>query len=134
MTISNATLFKQAHAMTKQVIKDGDDYRATFGLCLKAIKQDSIKQANKKQIKQAMATALPFTILFAIMCVIMAVLFAVSYAFANAGSPNDHSQTVTPSDNVQTVTAVDSVDAMLDEIQVAIDESGVQGITIVHTK
>lgn len=38
MTISNATLFKQAHAMTKQVIKDGDCYRTTFGACLKAIK------------------------------------------------------------------------------------------------
>ena len=38
MTISNATLFKQAHAMTKATIQAGDDYRATFGACLKAIK------------------------------------------------------------------------------------------------
>ena len=38
MTISNATLFKQAHAMTKATIQAGDCYRTTFGLCLKAIK------------------------------------------------------------------------------------------------
>lgn len=45
MTISNATLFKQAHAMTRATIQDGDDYRTTFGACLKAIK-DEAKQAD----------------------------------------------------------------------------------------
>lgn len=44
MTISNAVLFKQAHAMTRATIQDGDDYRTTFGACLKAIKDD-VKQA-----------------------------------------------------------------------------------------
>ena len=44
MTISNATLFKQAHAMTRATIQDGDCYRTTFGACLKAIK-DELKQA-----------------------------------------------------------------------------------------
>ena len=44
MTISNATLFKQAHAMARATIQDGDDYRTTFGACLKAIK-DELKQA-----------------------------------------------------------------------------------------
>lgn len=44
MTISNAVLFKQAHAMTRATIQAGDDYRTTFGACLKAIK-DEIKQA-----------------------------------------------------------------------------------------
>lgn len=44
MTISNATLFKQAHAMARATIQDGDDYRATFGACLKAVK-DEAKQA-----------------------------------------------------------------------------------------
>lgn len=42
--MTNSQLFKQAHAMTKQVIKTGDNYQATFSLCLKAIKAD-IKQA-----------------------------------------------------------------------------------------
>ena len=36
--MNNSTAFKQAHAMTKQVIKAGDCYRTTFGQCLKAIK------------------------------------------------------------------------------------------------
>ena len=44
MTISNAVLFKQAHAMTRETIQAGDDYRTTFGACLKAIKDD-VKQA-----------------------------------------------------------------------------------------
>lgn len=125
MTISNAVLFKQAHAMTRATIQAGDCYRATFGACLKAIKQDNAKQADKKIVKQAIATALPFTAFFAVMCVIMAVLFAVSYAFANASNANDNSQTVT--DN-------DSVEVMFNDIQATIDESGVQGITIVYTK
>ena len=43
--MTNSQLFKQAHAMTKQVIKTGDNYQVTFGLCLKAIKADA-KQVN----------------------------------------------------------------------------------------
>ena len=43
--MNNATLFKQAHVMTKQIIKQGDCYRTTFGLCLKAIKA---KQASQQ--------------------------------------------------------------------------------------
>lgn len=42
--MNNSTLFKQAHAMTKQVIKQGDDYKTTFGLCLKAIKEKQSSQ------------------------------------------------------------------------------------------
>ena len=38
--MNNSQLFKQAHAMTKQVIKTGDSYQVTFGLCLKAIKAE----------------------------------------------------------------------------------------------
>ena len=39
--MTNSQLFKQAHAMTKQVIKTGDNYQVTFGLCLKAIKAEA---------------------------------------------------------------------------------------------
>lgn len=131
MTISNAALFKQAHAMCRATLQAGDDYRATFGLCLKAIKQDSARQADNKLIKQAMATALPFTAFFAIMCVIMAVLFAVSHAFNNA---SDHGQAITASDNSQAATANDSLAIMFDDLQAAIDESGVQGVTIVYSE
>lgn len=63
--MTNSQLFKQAHAMTKQVIKTGDNYQTTFGLCLKAIKAD---------IKQAAINNVNFTILAAI------VLFIVSIA------------------------------------------------------
>ena len=125
MTISNAALFKQAHAMARATIQAGDCYRTTFGACLKAIKQDNTKQAGKKLVKQAIATALPFTAFFAVMCVIMAVLFAVSCAFNNASNANYNSQTVT---------ADNSIDIMFNDIQSAIDDSGVEGITIVYNK
>lgn len=130
MTISNAALFKQAHAMCRATLQAGDDYRTTFGLCLKAIKQDSARLAGNKLIKQAMATALPFTAFFAIMCVIMAVLFAVSHA----SSASDHGQAITASDNSQAATANDSLAIMFDDLQAAIDESGVQGVTIVYSE
>ena len=39
--MTNSQLFKQAHAMTKQVIKAGDNYQVTFGACLKAIKAEA---------------------------------------------------------------------------------------------
>ena len=38
--MTNSQLFKQAHAMTKQVIQKGDNYQVTFGACLKAIKAE----------------------------------------------------------------------------------------------
>lgn len=37
--MNNSKLFKSAHAMARQVIKSGDSYSATFGLCLKAIRE-----------------------------------------------------------------------------------------------
>ena len=47
--MKNSQLFKLAHAMTKQVIQTGDNYQITFGLCLKAIKADQLKNAENLQ-------------------------------------------------------------------------------------
>lgn len=46
--MTNSQLFSQAHTMTKQIIKKGDCYKTTFGLCLKAIKQknNQVKKDN----------------------------------------------------------------------------------------
>lgn len=41
------TLFKQAHALTRATIQAGDNYQATFILCLRAIIADN-KQANSE--------------------------------------------------------------------------------------
>ena len=43
--MNNSNMFKLAHKMTKQVIKSGDNYQATFGACLKLIKADQAKNA-----------------------------------------------------------------------------------------
>ena len=50
MKFSNSLLFKQAHAMAKQVNQIGDCYRITFGACLKLLKEKAavvIKVAAK---------------------------------------------------------------------------------------
>ena len=47
--MTNSQLFKLAHAMTKKVIKTGDNYQVTFGLCLKIIKADQLKNADNLQ-------------------------------------------------------------------------------------
>lgn len=39
--MTKSALFKQAHALAKATVKAGDDYRVTFGLCLKVIIADS---------------------------------------------------------------------------------------------
>lgn len=44
--MNNSTTFKLAHAMTKQVIKSGDNYATTFGACLKLIKADQLINAG----------------------------------------------------------------------------------------
>ena len=41
--MNKSQLFKQAHTMTKQVIKAGNCYRTTFGACLKLIKNGNNK-------------------------------------------------------------------------------------------
>lgn len=43
INMTNSQLFKQAHAMTKQVIQTGDNYAATFAACLKFIKNSNSK-------------------------------------------------------------------------------------------
>ena len=47
--MTNSQLFKLAHAMTKLVIKTGDNYQVTLGLCLKVIKADQLKNADNLQ-------------------------------------------------------------------------------------
>lgn len=69
--MSNSKLFKQAHAMTRATIQAGDDYRTTFGLCLKQIKADAIKAAKFATIK-AKVTAVYMFIAKAILAVLIA--------------------------------------------------------------
>lgn len=42
--MTKSDLFKKAHALTKATIKAGDNYRASFALCLKAVIADSKAQ------------------------------------------------------------------------------------------
>lgn len=53
--MNNSQLFKQAHQMTKAIIKACDSYQATFGLCYKAV------MAQAKAEKAASVSAIPAT-------------------------------------------------------------------------
>lgn len=41
-------IFKKAHQLTKQTVQTGDNYAATFALCLKAVYKAMTYQAPKK--------------------------------------------------------------------------------------
>ena len=52
--MNKSKLFKLAHKLTKKVIKSGDNYRVTFGACIKVVKaayfgatQAELKKWNK---------------------------------------------------------------------------------------
>ena len=61
MTISNAALFKQAHAMTRATIQTGDCYRTTFGACLKTIKDSQSVKLGFIQTIVIILVAILFT-------------------------------------------------------------------------
>lgn len=61
--MNKSVLFKQAHAMTKQVIKSGDNYNATFALCLKQVIADSKQVKQVKQVKPTIFQVLIYTLL-----------------------------------------------------------------------
>ena len=46
--MTKSELFTKAHALTRQTIQSGDDYRATFSLCLSAVYRAMTYQAPKK--------------------------------------------------------------------------------------
>ena len=39
-------LFKDAHKLCKQIRKEGDDYKVTFGACMSFIKKDSFMKPS----------------------------------------------------------------------------------------
>ena len=45
--MNKSELFKSAHKLAKSVIKSGDNYRVTFGACIKAILGGKVAQAEK---------------------------------------------------------------------------------------
>lgn len=54
-TMNLSKLFKMAHKLAKSVIKAGDNYRVTFGACIKAIKGGFVM--NLKSISEQLIEA-----------------------------------------------------------------------------
>ena len=51
-------LFKDAHKLAKQIRKEGDDYKVTFGACMSFIKKDSfMKTLRKPCVKSCLSKA-----------------------------------------------------------------------------
>ena len=79
--MNNSTAFKLAHAMTKQVIKSGDNYQVTFGQCLKVVKAQKVAtiQATTSYFeKNGDSLTSNFLFLVAIMLVIIKVDIIIS--------------------------------------------------------
>lgn len=89
--MNNSTLFKQAHAMTKQIIKKDDNYNVTFGLCLKAIKakNEQVKKDNFvfSSISLFMVLAILAVVVgsgvIAVISVFISVLTLIGYSLQN---------------------------------------------------
>ena len=139
------TLFKQAHALTRATIQPNDNYQATFILCLRAIIADSKARLAEHSGNtvfeainyQAPSKAIDFELLAPIAAFIMlfVVFFALLFGFhtvsANTDAKRTHDRTIQTIDKVASY-APSSTDVMLDNIQSAIDASGVQGVTVVY--
>lgn len=55
--MKTSILFKQAHALTKQVIQTGDNYRVTFGACLKELFSILKSAKNQNHTKKLTASS-----------------------------------------------------------------------------
>lgn len=110
------TLFKQAHALTRATIQQGDNYQATFILCLRAIIADNKKpMANQFNTVfeainyQAPSKAIDFELLAPIAAFIMlfVVFFALLFGFhtvsTNTADNRQHDRTMQTIDYVATL-------------------------------
>ena len=139
------TLFKQAHDLTRATIQPNDDYHATFTLCLRAIIADA-KQPMANQFDTVFEAigytsprkAIDFELLAPIPAFVMlfVVFFALLFGFytvsANTDANRKHDRTMQTIEYVATMDTSSNLDAMFDNIQTAIDASGVQGVTVVY--
>lgn len=127
-------LFKQAHSLTRATIQAGDDYRATFGLCLKQVIADAKQSAapaapaptystlpvktgaktsyNVDAIKEAGLAA----IVFLIICLMMAIFAGITSGL-NSVSDREYKERHQSIDYAVSVEHNASYNAMIDELQ-----------------
>lgn len=142
--MTNKDLFKQAHELTRATIQAGDDYRATFGLCLQSLMIDKrMAEAvyiainytdDSKPVAPRKRLVIDWDIVLMIGAIVMlVVLFIAGISAISAMDKRNKASfdALYADDTAQVVTADDSLDDMFNNIQSAIDDSGVSGITIV---
>ncbi|MNQ92124.1 hypothetical protein D3C85_1075380 [compost metagenome] len=69
--MNNSQAFKKAHAMTKAIIANGDNYSVTFGQCLKLVKAEAIEQAKAVDIKERTAQNIEAVMSFSKMSILV---------------------------------------------------------------
>lgn len=148
--MKNANLFKQAHALTRATIQDGDDYRTTFGLCLQSLMIEkrmaeavyiAINYTDDSKPARPVAPVQPrkrlvidwdIVLMIGVIILLMALFITGVSAISAMDQRNKASfKALYADDAAQVVTVDDSLNDMFNNIQSAIDDSGVQGITIV---
>lgn len=67
INMTNSQLFIQAHKMTKQIIKKGDNYNVTFGLCLKAIKAKNEQKKTQQKIDNFFFCSINIMFIFSVL-------------------------------------------------------------------
>lgn len=86
--MNNAQAFKQAHAMTKATIKQGDSYAATFGICLKLVIEQNKAQAKQmtNKVSSVVFHKPPiFNLVCAMVCALCVVVFFAPVVMAIIG-------------------------------------------------
>lgn len=61
--MNKSALFKKAHQLTKKILRQGDDYRATFGACLKYLLEEEKSTASEpltvEKLEKTLAEKVP---------------------------------------------------------------------------
>lgn len=110
-------LFKQAHALTRATIQDGDNYAATFTLCLRAIIADKKSRLAEHSLNtvfeaigyKAPRKAIDFELIAPIAAFVMlfvvffALLFGFHTASKNTADKRTHDRTMQTIEYVATM-------------------------------
>ncbi|MBG23711.1 MAG: hypothetical protein CMF22_10345 [Idiomarinaceae bacterium] len=76
--MTNSELFRKAHAMTRATIQDGDDYAATFAVCLKLAKRTQADPIVWKLDKSQFVFDMTISV-FLIACLTVLIFFTFAW-------------------------------------------------------
>ncbi|MAX51220.1 MAG: hypothetical protein CMH22_05080 [Methylophaga sp.] len=84
--MTNSQLFKKAHEMTRATVRDGDNYQATFGACLKIIKAQSERKVDFLEVVGSALNSFAIMLVVTFMLVLVGSLFGNMLGYALVGA------------------------------------------------